>query len=285
MKFRTEYHPSPVDRGVLTPERPMVLMGSCFSDNIGTRATQAGWEVYVNPCGTLFNPFSIARVVRLACTQDRQDMERRLFEHDGRWRSWDFSTLFSAPERRDCNERCCEALGRLREGLARAQAIIVTLGTAWIYRLADGEAVANCHKMPDRNFMRSLGSVEEITDALTRLSDNVRRFNPDIRIIFTLSPVRHLRDGMAGNSLSKSTLRLSIAEMEKRGCLYFPAFEIMTDDLRDYRFYADDLLHPSQAGVEYIWEKFTAQYLDEEGFRLLAKKEAEARRTRHRPLL
>ena len=261
MKFRTEYLPSPSDRGLLTPDKPLLFVGSCFSDNIGARAEKAGWETIVNPCGTLFNPFSIARAVKLACTDDQEDIERRMFLHDGRWRSWDFSTLFSDPEQEACRTRCTLALRRLRQGLVNSQALLVTLGTARIYRLADGEPVANCHKMPERTFVRSLAGVEEIVAVLTEMTDTVRKVNPDITVIFTLSPVRHLRDGMAGNSLSKSVLRLAIAEMEKRQCRYFPAFEIMTDDLRDYRFYADDLLHPSLSGVEYIWEKFTTQYL------------------------
>lgn len=285
MKFRTEYLPSDSDRGLLTPEKPLLLMGSCFSDNIGARATEAGWETYANPCGTLFNPFSIARAVNLACTEDREEFDRRLFFHDSRWRSWDFSTLFSDPEREECRIRCMDALCRLRHGLMHSQALVVTLGTAWIYRLADGEPVTNCHKMPEQTFIRSLAGVEETLNVLTEMIETVRRVNPDMTIIFTVSPVRHLRDGMAGNSLSKSVLRLAIAEMEQRRCHYFPAFEIMTDDLRDYRFYADDLLHPSPAGVEYIWEKFTLQYLSEEGLRILKRKEADARRSRHRPLL
>ncbi len=284
MKFRTEYIPSPADKGLLSPEHPLALIGSCFSDDIGARAEAAGWEVTANPCGTLFNPFSIARAVTLACSDDDSELARRLFEHDGRWRSWDFSTLFSAAQKEDCLTLCARAAQKLRRAISVSQCLIVTLGTAWIYRLADGEPVANCHKMPEKHFTRSLAGVDETVEVLSEMAREVKGLNPDIKIILTLSPVRHLRDGMAGNSLSKATLRLAIHEMERRGSLYFPAFEILTDDLRDYRFYADDLLHPSSAGIEYIWQKFTTQYLTDDALRLLARKEAEARRARHRPL-
>lgn len=272
----------------MNPERPVTLIGSCFSDNIGNRAAEAGWNVCVNPCGTLFNPLSIARVITLACMEGDVaacHIARRLFLHDGRWRNWDFSTLFSDTSQEACTGQCRRAVETLRESLQTSQAVIITLGTAWIYRLHTGEPVANCHKMPENTFSRSLASVEDIVHTLSDMEETLLALNPELKIIYTLSPVRHLRDGMEGNSLSKATLRLAIHKMEKRGSGYFPSFEILTDDLRDYRFYADDLLHPSRAGIEYIWEKFTLRYLDDKGLDVLKHMESAMRRSRHRPLL
>lgn len=287
MKFRTEYTAEKM-QGVLDPGRPVVFIGSCFSDNIGGRMAESGWQTTVNPCGTLFNPFSIARCLRLAAMPDdvlETELGRRIFEADGLWRSWDFSTLFADRDRGGCLAKCREAAVRLRSAVAEAQAVIVTAGTARIYRFEE-EPVANCHKQPEHLFTRVLETTDRCAVQLREAAADVAALNPEARLILTLSPVRHLRDGMAGNNLSKATLRLAMEELVADGtALYFPAFEILTDDLRDYRFYADDLLHPSTAAIEYIREKFCEQYLTEEARRRLNRMEKAARSSRHRPLL
>ncbi len=256
MKFRTEYATRRF-QGFLDPSRRVVMLGSCFTDNIGARIRDAQWPVTVNPCGTLFNPLSIARILTLACMDPetrRSQVDTRLFEHDGLWRSWDFSTLFASPTREECLRKCMDALSALRTGLEEASALILTLGTAWIYHLSDDDTpVSNCHKMPERIFTRRLETAETLSASLLRAIGRLKGIAPrDLKIILTLSPVRHLRDGLAGNSLSKATLRIAIETLCSTPAQvpssspdsttgefridYFPAYEIRMYDLRDYRF-------------------------------------------------
>lgn len=287
MKFRTEYTPVPDPGLTLDPGTGVVLMGSCFTDNIGGMMRGCGWPVTVNPCGTLFNPLSIGELVMMAASEPdvrRERVERRLFEADGRWRSWDFPTRFSHPDRESCAALCMDALDTLGRGLREGSALIVTFGSAWIYR-HEGEPVANCHKQPERIFSRSLASPDMLAEAWRGVRVALERLNPELRVIFTVSPVRHIRDGLEGNSLSKATLRLLAASLESEGACYFPAYEILTDDLRDYRFYADDLVHPSDMAVRYIWERFQEKYLTPAGRQVLREGERRMRREAHRSIL
>ena len=293
MRFRTEYSPHPAALR-LDPRRPVVLVGSCFSDNIGARMREAMWDATVNPCGTLFNPASMARAVSLALMTDpAPELEKTLFcATDGGtdiWRSWDFPTKFFGLTREECLSRCAAACAELREALMRADALLLTFGTAWVYTLADepGRVVANCHKLPAARFLRRRMGVEEIEEMWSATAGALRALRPDVKMILTVSPVRHLRDGFEGNSLSKATLRLACdalcADMPLTD--YFPASEILTDDLRDYRFYASDLLHPSEDAERYIFGKFQERYLDESGRALLEEALSVSRMCSHRSLL
>ncbi len=266
----------------LWPDRPLLLMGSCFSDNIGAKMQEASWRgVCVNPCGTLYNPASIATLLQLAMggTEGRRRaVESSLTLRDSAWVSWLFSSRISGATSEEAAERCMEALDTLRKALEQSQALIITLGTAYVY-YRDGRVVANCHKYPEREFTRRCLSVGDCRTILSDILQKLKDFNPELKVIITVSPVRHLRDGFVGNSRSKATLLLSI-ETE-----YFPAYEILNDDLRDYRFYADDLLHPSQAGISYIWEKFMETYISDEGKEMIREGKKRYRRGAHRKLI
>lgn len=293
MRFRTEYTPVPSALR-LDPQRPVVLLGSCFSDNIGARMRAAMWDAAVNPCGTLFNPASIARAVALALSpRMAAEVEESIFSvKDGGvdvWRSWDFPTRFFGLTREACAARCVEALTALREALMRADALLLTFGTAWVYALAAApeRVVANCHKRPAAEFARRRMGVEEITGIWRDMAARLRLLRPEMKIIMTVSPVRHLRDGFDGNSLSKATLRLACDALcsSLPAADYFPAAEVLLDDLRDYRFYASDLLHPSADAEEYIFSRFQERYLDEAGRALLAEALSLRRMSAHRSLL
>ncbi len=266
MIFRTEYRArrQPL---TLSPERTVVLMGSCFSDRIGAAMRRCGWDACVNPCGTLFNPFSIASHL----LSDDYSIEPEGF-------SFDFPTLFESPE------AMREARAALRSNLSRAQALIVTFGTAIVYE-KDGRVVANCHKQPAAHFSRRMLSPEEIAARWSAVIAALRKENPELAIVLTVSPVRHVREGFEENSASKATLLLACRQLcaSLPGVFYFPSFEIVTDDLRDYRFFEPDMVHPSAIAVEYIWEKFRQTYLDSEGEALVAAGEALRRRLDHRP--
>ncbi|MDE7180203.1 MAG: GSCFA domain-containing protein [Muribaculaceae bacterium] len=289
MKFRTEYIP-PRHSLILSPAAPLLLTGSCFADNMARRMQRARWEA-ANPAGVLFNPLSIARVLELTLLTESPEAEFRksLFNAGGVWHSWLFDSALSARSEEECLARFNDITSRMRMLLNEGRRLCVTFGTAWCYFLAaaPNNVVANCHKQPQRLFERRRISTADITAAWLSLIPRLRERYPRLEIIFTVSPVRHIRDGLHENALSKSILLLATEEICTRteGAHYFPAYEILCDDLRDYRFYANDLVHPSEQAVEYIWEKFCGTFLDSEGLERLRKGEMLTRRLEHRPII
>lgn len=285
MRFRTEYTARRSDI-TLDPEREMLLLGSCFSDNVGGRMRRSLWNAEVNPCGTLFNPVSIANSLRTAFGERGMS---DFFEKEGVWLSWDFPSAFSSACRTDSLSRSEEALRRLERGVRRSQALVVTFGTSIVYELKEkpGAVVANCHRFPATTFVRRRLSVGETVDLWNRVIPMLRSVNPSLKIIFTVSPVRHVKEGFESNSRSKAVLLLAVEELcdKNEECVYFPAYEIVGDDLRDYRFFASDLVHPSEECVDYVWEKFKETFLDASGADLLERGEALSRRAAHRPLV
>ena len=291
MKFRTEYQPtkSPLR---LDPERPIVAIGSCFAENIAARMRRCLWDAQ-NPAGTLFNPYSIAKALRICLIDDDEEARGKfaasLFEDKGIWHSWLFDSKMSAgcsPE--ECMARFLEMRECFVKTMENTQALVFTLGTAWVYFLnATDDVVANCHKQPQSLFTRERMSIEEIERVLDLVLRELRMKYPALEIILTVSPVRHVKDGLHGNLLSKSLLLLAAEGVCGRHpfCHYFPAYEILTDDLRDYRFYASDLVHPSDEAVEYIWEKFRQTYLDPKAEELLQQGERLNTAFLHRPIV
>lgn len=266
----------------------MLTVGSCFAENIADKMRGSLWDA-CNPLGTLFNPLSIARVVSLALGKDADKSGKMMFKSDGMWHSWLFGTKFSSLSEENLNKEIENALNRFRVYLAKSKALIVTFGTANCYFLKNSgnEVVANCHKMPSDSFVRRRLSVEDIAGNWKVLCETIHSEYPELEIIFTVSPVRHLKDGFTENARSKATLMLAVEEIcrDKDYCHYFPAYELITDDLRDYRFYAEDLVHPSEEGVQYIWEKFQETYLDDNGKSLLKQGGELNLRCRHRFLM
>lgn len=288
MKFRTEYFP-PKSELRLTPQIPVLTVGSCFAENIAVKMRESLWDA-CNPVGTLFNPLSIAKVVNLALKDKEYDeTDRMTFKSDGVWHSWLFGTKFSALAKENLIQEIDKSLQSFRNSLGNAQALIVTFGTANCYFLpgVEEKVVANCHKMPAATFVRRRMSVCEIVETWIRLCDILHIRYPELKILFSVSPVRHLKDGFIENARSKATLVLAVEEicLKKEYCYYFPAYEVLTDDLRDYRFYASDLVHPSEEGIEYIWEIFKKTYLDEKDIVLLKQGYDLNMRAGHRFLL
>ena len=288
MKFRTEYVAT---RSTLTlsPDLPVVLLGSCFAENIAGRMRSCLWDAS-NPLGTLYNPLSIEKALGTLLFSSHPGMEfyESVFRGGGRFHSWLFDSRISADNRDDCMAAFLERKESLEALLAKAQALFVTFGTSWCYYLADRKdyVVANCHKQPAAMFVRSRAGIREIVERWEALANQLKTRFPQLQIVFTVSPVRHLKDGFAGNSHSKAVLLLATEELCSRldFCHYFPAYEIVNDDLRDYRFYASDLVHPSDEGVEYIWENFRATYMDSEGELILKEGEKILKAWMHRPL-
>ncbi len=286
MEFRTTVKTGE-NRGWLHHSDSVVLLGSCFSDNIGGKMHGAFINATVNPMGTLYNPLSIAAgVQRLIECRPMAGLE--LFMQGGVWNSYDFHSRHSLPDKQATIDRMNQRIEQGHNALKTAQLLTVTLGTAIVYRLkSTGEVVANCHKVPQHEFERKMATIDEMATAIDTMLTRLHEFNPGLRVILTVSPIRHIADGLDVNSLSKASLRLAIHEAmtrHKEYCDYFPSYEIMMDDLRDYRFYSSDMVHPSDVAVEYIWQAFQATYLDDHSALAVARCERIHKRLQHRPM-
>ena len=286
MEFRTTIHPREGDNFMRHSDK-MMLMGSCFSDNIGARLKDAMVDVVVNPFGTIFNPLSIASSVhKLIDCEVVAGMD--LFLANGVWNCYDFHSRFSMVNKDAALERMNDSITVAHNHLRQCKTLVLTLGTAVVYRRRDtGEVVNNCHKVPQHEFTRRLASVEECTETLNAVMARLHEFNPELRVLFTVSPIRHIADGLEMNSLSKAVLRVAVNNVvraNKEWSGYFPAYEIVIDDLRDYRFYTADMVHPSDVAIEYIWQTFQATYFDDRSTQAIARCERVSKRLKHRPM-
>ena len=286
MEFRTTVKTGE-NRSWLHHSDKVLLLGSCFSDNIGSKMHGALINALINPMGTLYNPMSIANGVQ-RLIDNEPIAGQTLFMQGGVWNSFDFHSRHSLPDKQATIERMNRRIEQGHNALKTAQLLTITLGTAIVYRLkSTGEVVANCHKVPQHEFERKMATVGEMTDVLDKMLTALHAFNPTMRIILTVSPIRHVADGLDVNSLSKASLRVAIHEAMSRHCEYcdyFPSYEIMLDDLRDYRFYSSDMVHPSDVAIEYIWQAFQATYLDDRSGLAVARCERIHKRLQHRPM-
>lgn len=262
-----------------------MTFGSCFSDSIGQRMQAMALNVTVNPFGTLYNPLSIAQALN-RLHEGTPFTTDELFEHNGLWHSFMHHSRFSGSDQQLVLCGINQEFEQAATLLQQCKTIFITFGTAWVYRLAErGTVVANCHKLPEKQFTRTLLTVEEIVNRIVPTIEALRQGNPNLHIVFTVSPIRHLRDGAHGNQISKATLLLAVDKLCRsvENTSYFPAYEIMLDELRDYRFYADDMVHPSPLAVEYIWQQFSELYLSEKTRALFPRIEKLRKLTQHRP--
>jgi len=285
MRFRTEVDIQKPEWCVEHSQK-LLLLGSCFADNIGERLAQAGFQTSVNPFGTLYNPASVAdALTRLLDERPFQSDELQPFGAEG-WGTFSSHSLLSRQTKEEAlsvlNERFWQASSRLRE----ADVLFVTFGTAWVYRLAEnGAIVANCHHEPASRFIRERLSVDEIVALWHPLLKRLHAINPDLHVLFTVSPIRHFRDGAHANQLSKATLLLAVEQLIKTSqAVYFPAYEIVLDELRDYRFFADDMAHPSSMAIEYLWERFADTFFSTQTREETVRAEKRAKAQAHRPL-
>ena len=265
MNFRTQVELPEKEMKISHSERIM-LWGSCFVENIGRLLVENKFRCMVNPLGILYNPLSIAESLRQVMMK-KVYVETDLFQAGGMWHSWMHHSDFSSSSLEDCLKRINGNMSMAVEMLPETDWLVVTFGTAYVYALRQtDEVVGNCHKQPERLFVRRKLEVAEVVETWKCLLDGLRTLNPRLKVLFTVSPIRHSKDGMHGNQLSKSTLLLAVDELCKTcsDCFYFPSYEIMMDELRDYRFYADDMLHPSAKAVGYIWECFCQCYFSKE---------------------
>ena len=263
----------------------LMMLGSCFAENMGSKFSYYKFDVDVNPCGIIYNPLSVANVLRLI-VEGKQFEKSDLRQVGGKWVSLYHHGAFSSTDPDEClrriNDRLTKATGELRT----LDLLVITWGTAWVYRYTrENIVVSNCHKIPSQEFERSRLSVEDIVKEYLVLVGRLREINPGLRILFTVSPIRHWKDGAHGNQLSKATLLLAIDRLreELQHVYYFPAYEIVLDELRDYRFYADDMLHMSGFTVDYIWERFLYSFISPEVLGLMNQIGRVNKGVAHRP--
>lgn len=261
------------------------MIGSCFAENIGKKFMTGHFNVLVNPHGIIYNPASIRNSI-LQIIHNKQITKSDLHQHNGIWHSFDHHGDFSSTDSNETVTAINQSLQQAHHHLKQSDFLFITFGTAWVFEhLETQKVVANCHKLPSNSFKRYRLEVDEITAMYTLLIDELLRFNRKLTIVFTVSPVRHIKDGAHGNQLSKSTLLLSINQLIANNpqLLYFPAYEIMNDDLRDYRFYDSDMLHPNNQAIDYIWSKFSEKWFDEKAQKFYREAEEIAKARHHRP--
>lgn len=242
----------------------VMLIGSCFATAIGMKMEEGKLPVMINPSGTLFNPVSVSDTLDIITGKKHFEI-KDLHNHDGSWLSFYHYTEFSSEDPEKVVQRINSTTDEANEFLKSAKFLFITFGTARVYRWKEtGLIVSNCHKIPSACFMPELLAVEDIVTLWNRQLDNLSIRYPDLKVIFTISPVRHWKDGAHGNQISKSTLFLAVEELLRHPASpgYFPAYEIVMDDLRDYRYYSTDMIHLSETASDYIWNIFSESYLD-----------------------
>ena len=284
MNFRTQVELPERETEIRHSERIM-LFGSCFAENIGNLLKENKFRCDVNPFGVLYNPLSIANALN-QILEGKEYREEDLFFSGGLWHSWMHHSDFSAPSQEEALALVNSRLTKAKENLAKADWLVMTWGTAYVYIHQEMQkVVGNCHKQPDKTFRRLMLNAEAFVEECRDVLKKCREVNPNLKVLFTVSPIRHAKDGMHGNQLSKATLLLAIDEICRTcpNCFYFPSYEIVMDELRDYRFYSDDMIHLSSKAVEYIWECFSRCYFSKET-QAIMKEWAEVKRALdHKP--
>jgi GSCFA family len=265
MNFRTTFSIDP-SKNKISYDTPVMLIGSCFASELGTRMAEGKMKVLINPSGTVYNPVSIGNTIDIIL-ENRVFTENDLYKYKGINLSFSHYTDFSSETPSEAIDKINSATRTANNFLKQARFLFITFGTARVYRFKESDKiVSNCHKLPSSFFSREMLTVEEIYSNWNETLTRLHSFNNDIRIIFTISPVRHWKDGAHGNQLSKSILFLSVEKLLEYPFVegYFPAYELLMDDLRDYRYYSDDMIHPSNKAIEYIWNAFAECYITPE---------------------
>lgn len=270
----------------ISHQTSVVLMGSCFSDTIGQRLMRDKFRTVSNPMGTIYNPLIIAKIITDSLSDSTTD-ELRVIERDSIHLHLDYHSDVRASTREDLLLLIAKKKATLKEALSPTDSVLyVTLGSAWGYTyLADGQIVGNCHKLPSQSFSKGLITSQQIIDAWSEAIDQLEAYNPNLKIVFTVSPVRHHRDGLVENNRSKAQLLSAVHDLcdAHERVSYFPSYELVMDDLRDYRFFADDMVHPSDQAVSYVYDRFLAMYCQGDTPQLLDRIRRVVRACGHRP--
>ena len=299
MDFHLEFTPKPFDVKI-NHQHNLLLIGSCFTEQIGTKLINHKFSVLDNPNGILFNPISITKSIS-SYIDNKQYTEADLFYQNECWNSWEHHSRFSNPDKEKCLTGINGSQTKAHAFLKEADWLLITLGSAFVYETSplapvrtgtggplleergNAKIVANCHKVPTDKFNKRLLQTDEVVSALQVMIEKAVAFNPGVKIIFTISPVRHLRDGFVENNRSKATLIHAVHQLLSDQVFYFPAYELVIDDLRDYRFFAEDMVHQNYAATNYVWEKFMATCIDESSQQLMKEIAVVVAAKNHKP--
>jgi len=282
--FRTSISIKPAQNQI-NYDSNILLIGSCFSENISKRLSYFKFKNLTNPYGILYNPLAIEKAISEIINLKKYTSSD-LIKHNGLWHSLNHHSVFSDVDKDSALKNINNAIRKDAIFLKDASQIIITLGTSWVYRFIEKDIiVGNCHKIPQKMFHKELMSVNDILLSLESIRMQVRNINKKAHFILTVSPIRHLKDGFIENQLSKSNLIVAINKFiaHNKDCSYFPSYEIMLDDLRDYRFYKEDMIHPNNVALDYIWNKFKETWIEKENWDTLKKIDAIQRGLMHKP--
>lgn len=280
MKLQTSI-PLDVAENQLNYQSQLLILGSCFAENIGEKLNYFKFQSVRNPFGILFHPLAIEKLLSKSI-QKESFTEEDIFFLNEQWHCFDAHSDLSDPSKEKLLRKLNTALDQTYQQIAKATHIFITLGTSWVYRKTETDTVvANCHKVVQKEFSKELLSVAQITESLDSSIEAIRTINQITQVVFTVSPVRHLKDGFIENQRSKSHLISAIHQI--KGASYFPSYEIMMDELRDYRFYKTDMVHPSQLAIDYIWEKFKEVWISPQSYPMMEKVDTIQKGLLHRP--
>ena len=264
----------------------IMLLGSCFAENMGEKLKYFQFKHCINPFGILYHPFAIEKFIDRAIYSEYYKAEE-IFEMDGIWKCFDTHSRLNSTSPDELLAKLNSALDETKLFLKKASHIIITLGTSWVYyRNEDDKIVANCHKVPQKQFYKRILSPEQISQSIEAIYFSLNKFNPGIKLIVTVSPIRHLRDGMVENTRSKAHLITglhNVIDKYQGKVFYHPAYEMMIDDLRDYRFYAADMIHPNATAIEYLWEQFHSVWFSPDTRPVMKEVDTVRKGSMHRP--
>jgi hypothetical protein len=263
----------------------ILALGSCFAENMGDKFQYFKFQITTNPFGIIFNPVAIENLVSRV-VNNKKYTENDIFFHNNLWHCYEVHSELSHPDKETFLTNLNLKIQQSHNLIIQSTHSIITYGTSWVYRNKEsGKIVANCHKVPQNQFEKEILSPQVIEQSIKNTIDLIQKVNPNCHFIFTISPVRHIKDGFVQNQRSKAHLisGLHNSKLETRNSNYFPSYEIMMDELRDYRFYTDDLLHPSQMAIDYIWERFSENYISTACFPIMQEIETIQKGLAHRP--
>ncbi len=284
MKFRTEFN-ALRESFEIDYSSKLFFIGSCFSTAMFSELKKRGFKyMSANPFGVSFHPVSIANTLNTIIGQ-KEIKKEEFFENQGIFRHWDFSSRIFDKDLKTTVYELNKNIKSQHVFLKTADVVFITLGTAWVYELVENKKiVANCHKMPSSLFNKRLLEIAEIKETLLFFLKNLQEINPQVKVIFTISPIRHIKNGMIENQRSKALLLVAVHEIVQslKKCFYFPSYELLMDDLRDYRYYEKDMLHPNEQATEYIWQKFKETYFSEDTYKKIKQVEKIGKALKHR---
>ena len=290
MKLQTQIPLDKQSKHQIDYNSNVLFLGSCFSDNIGKKLDYFKFQNLQNPFGILFQPKAIEVLVKNAI-EKKEYSKNDIFFHNEQWHCFDTHSKISHTSKEKLLGQLNHQIDLTTQQLNNSTHVIITLGTAWAYRFVETNTiVANCHKVPQKKFKKELLSVEEITKSLINISTLIRSVNDKATVLFTVSPIRHIKDGFVENTQSKAHLITAIhdflnqkSSIGNRNSFYFPSYEIMMDELRDYRFYEEDMIHPNAIAIHYIWEKFKHVWINENSSKIMDEVDAIQNGLQHKP--